>query len=416
MEEILERKNMQLALKRVISNKGCAGSDKMNVEELPDYLRSHWPKIREQLENGKYQPGVVKRVKIPKPNGGERKLGIPSVLDRLIQQAIQQVLSKMFDPIFSERSFGFRPGRSCHQAVDLAQQEISSGRSIVVDTDLDSFFDRVNHDRLINRLSQHISDKRVLSLIGKYLRAGILDRGLVTTPSEGTPQGGPLSPLLSNIVLDELDKELERRGHKFVRYADDCNIFVRTERAGQRVMSGISRFIEKKLKLKVNEEKSAVVPASEVQFLGFSFTSESKPGVRISKGAMRRFKAQVRKLTSRGKDKNLADQTKILSRYLQGWSAYYSRSEQPREIRSLDQWVRRRLRVLHLKQWRKPYTRFVKFRRLGMSTKNCQFLIHTTKRYWYLSGTQAVNYTLNLKYFRNLGLYFMYDRYELQSS
>lgn len=412
MEEVLDRKNMQMALKRVMSNKGCPGWDELTVEELPDYLRNHWPSIRSSLLAGDYKPGPVKRARIPKANGGERKLGIPTVVDRLIQQALQQILSRLWEPTFSERSFGFRPGRSCHQAIDIAQQEVRAGRNVVVDIDLDSFFDRVNHDRLMHQISQRITDKRILALIGRYLRAGILENGLITTPDKGTPQGGPLSPLLSNVVLDELDKELEHRGHRFVRYADDCNIYVRTERAGKRVMSGVKRFIEKTLKLKVNEVKSAVAKACSRKFLGFSFTDEEAARVRVSEASIKRFKDRIRELTGR-QSIELRKQISILSRYLQGWMGYYGRSEEPETIRTLDKWIRRRLRVLHLKRWRTPSTRFREFHRLGMSKADCRFVTHTTKRFWYLSGTSAVNRTLNLKYFRELRLYFMADRYAL---
>lgn len=408
MEEVLARENMQLALKRVMSNKGCPGSDGMSIEELPEYVRQNWIEIKCQLQQGKYRPGLVYRTRIPKASGGERKLGIPTVVDRMIQQALQQVLSKIFEPTFSDRSFGFRPGRSCHQAIDLAQREISSGRRVVVDVDLDSFFDRVNHDRLMHRLGDKIRDKRVLSLVGSYLRAGILDQGLVTIPEEGAP----LSPLLSNIVLDELDQELERRGHRFVRYADDCNIYVRTERAGERVMSGVKQFIEKKLKLKVNEKKSAVAPVSNRKFLGFSFTSGEEPRVRISEPSIKRFKDRVRKLTGQ-QSRELREQIAQLSRYLQGWIGYYGRSETPSVVQNLDKWIRRRLRMLLLKRWRKPYTRGRAFEKLGIGKKDVRFLIHTTKRYWYLSKTQPVNRALNLRYFRELGLHFMADRYGL---
>ena len=410
MEEVLERGNMQLALKQVMSNKGCPGWDGMRVDELADYLRGHWPEIRSQLELGKYRPSLVRRATIPKANGGERKLGIPTVVDRLIQQALQQVLSRIFDPTFSERSFGFRPGRSCHQAIDVAQQEIRSGRKVVVDIDLDSFFDRVNHDRLMHRLSKEIRDKRVLRLIGLYLRSGILDQGLITIPDKGTPQGGPLSPLLSNVVLDELDKELEQRGHRFPR-PTHRNIYVRTERAGKRVMSGVKQFIERKLKLKVNELKSAVAPPRERKFLGFTLR-EADGKVNVSDEAITRFKDRVRELTRR-QHRDLRNQVSILSRYLQGWIGYYGRSEADHVIKSLDQWVRRRLRVLHLKRWRTPRTRYREFERLGMKRRDCKFISHTTKRYWYLSGTRAINFTLNLRYFRDLGLYFMLDRYAL---
>src|ERR671927_988503 len=282
MEAVCERKNCEQALARVKSNKGSAGSDGMTVEQLPAYLKKHWPTIREQLLSGSYKPQPVKRVEIPKPDGGMRQLGIPTVLDRLIQQAVMQVLQRKWDRTFSNHSYGFRPGRSAHQAVAQAQQYIAAGYRWVVDLDLEKFFDRVNHDKLMAKLAGRISDKRLLKLIRAFLRAGVMEGGLVSPVDEGTPQGGPLSPLLSNIVLDELDQELERRGHRFVRYADDCNIYVRSERAGQRVMASVVRFIERNLRLKVNAAKSAVARPSKRKFLGFSFTWQREPKRRMA--------------------------------------------------------------------------------------------------------------------------------------
>ncbi len=297
MEEVCQRDNLVRALKRVKANKGSPGIDGMRVEDLADYLKEHWPRIREQLLQGAYQPQPVKRVKIPKPGGGERLLGIPTVLDRFVQQAVMEVLQSSWDRTFSEHSYGFRPGRSAHQAVAQAQRHIAQGYGYVVDIDLEKFFDRVNHDILMGLVAQRVKDRRVLKLLRAFLNAGVLENGLVSPAAEGTPQGGPLSPLLSNLMLDVLDRELERRGHRFVRYADDCNIYVRSVRAGERVMASVSRFLEKRLKLKVNQGKSAVARPGERKFLGFSFTSSSKPKRRIAPQSLARFKLRVRELT-----------------------------------------------------------------------------------------------------------------------
>src|SRR2546428_9993152 len=321
MEEVVERENLKGALKQVKANKGSPGMDGMTVQQLPDYLKEHWPAIREQLLSGTYRPQPVKQVKIPKPDGGVRKLGIPTVLDRFIQQAVMQVLQRQWDRAFSEHSYGFRPGRSAHQAVAQAQQYIAAGYSWVVDLDLEKFFDRVNHDKLMGRVAQRITDKRVLKLIRAFLKAGVMENGLVSSSEEGTPQGGPLSPLLSNLVLDELDRELERRGHRFVRYADDCNIYVRSLRAGQRVMSGIGSFITKKLKLKVNSEKSAVARPGERKFLGFSFTWGREPKRRIAPKAVIRFKQRIREITRQAKGVSLETTMATLAPYMRGWRA-----------------------------------------------------------------------------------------------
>ena len=299
MEEVCERENCQQAWKRVKANRGSPGVDGMTVQELPGFLRQHWPAIREQLLRGAYKPQPVKRVEIPKPDGGVRKLGIPTVLDRFIQQAVMQALQGRWDRTFSEHSYGFRPGRSAHQAVEAAQQHIAAGYRWVVDLDLEKFFDRVGHDKLMAKIAERVSDKRLLKLLRAFLRAGVMEGGLVSPVDEGTPQGGPLSPLLSNLVLDEFDRELERRGHRFARYADDSNIYVRSRRAGERVMKSLTRFIRTKLKLQVNQSKSAVAEPWERKFLGFSFTRAESPKRRIAPMAVKRFKERVRELTSR---------------------------------------------------------------------------------------------------------------------
>src|SRR5919108_2091962 len=329
MEAVCERKNCEQALARVKSNKGSAGIDGMTVEQLPDYLKKHWPTIREQLLSGNYKPQPVKRVAIPKPDGGIRQLGIPTVLDRFIQQAVRQVLQRSWDQTFSEHSYGFRPGRSAQQAVAKAQQYIAEGYGWVVDLDLEKFFDRVNHDKLMAKLARRISDKRLLKLIRAFLRAGVMEGGLVSPVDEGTPQGGPLSPLLSNIVLDELDQELEQRGLRFARYADDCNVYVRSRRAGERVMASITRFITMKLKLKVNQQKSAVARPWERKFLGFSFTANREPRRRIAPKAVLRFKAKVRELTRRTRGVSVEKMAEELGRYLRGWIGYFGQCQTP---------------------------------------------------------------------------------------
>src|SRR4051795_3863236 len=305
MEEVWERDNLKEALRQVKANKGSAGIDRMTVGQLSDYLKQHWPSIREQLLNGTYEPKPVRRVEIPKPDGGVRKLGIPTVLDRLIQQAVMQVLQRRWDRTFSDSSYGFRPGRSAHQAVTQAQKYIAEGYGWGGDLDLEKFFDRVNHDKLMGRIAKRVEDKRLLKLIRAFLNAGVLENGLVSPSVEGAPQGGPLSPLLSNLVLDELDRELERRGLRFVRYADDCNIYVRSERAGQRVMKSVSDFLTRKLRLKVNAAKSAVAKPSDRKFLGFSFSDDPEPKRTIAKQALVRFRRRIRDITRRAKSVSL---------------------------------------------------------------------------------------------------------------
>jgi RNA-directed DNA polymerase len=342
MEEVCERENCLRALKRVKANKGSPGIDGMKVGELPGYLKQHWPGLREQLLRGTYRPQPVRRVEIAKPDGGVRKLGIPTVLDRFIQQAVMQVLGGKWDATFSEHSHGFRPRRSAHQAVAKAQQYIAEGNRWVVDLDLEKFFDRVNHDRLMAAIARRVNDKRMLKLIRAFLESGVMENGLVSPVDEGTPQGGPLSPLLSNLVLDELDRELERRQHRFVRYADDCNIYVASERAGKRVMHSVTSFIRRRLKLQVNGAKSAVARPQERKFLGFSFTQRGKR--RIAPKALLRCKQRVRELTRRTRGISLEQMTKELASYLQGWKGYFGYSQTPWVLEQLDQWIRRRLR------------------------------------------------------------------------
>src|SRR5579863_2108985 len=339
MEEVCGRANCKQALARVRANKGSAGVDGMTVQQLPEYLKQHWPVIREQLLRGTYKPQPVKRVEIPKPDGGIRKLGIPTVLDRFIQQAVMQVLQRRWDRTFSEHSYGFRPGRSAHQAVEQAQKYIAEGYRWVVDLDLEKFFDRVNHDRLMAKIAEEIGDKRMLKLIRAFLTAGVMEEGLVNPVDEGTPQGGPLSPLLSNIVLDEFDRELERRGLRFARYADDSNIYVRSKRAGERVMESITRFIATKLKLKVNQQKSMVARPWERKFLGFSFTNAGIPKRRIAPKAVDRFKERVRELTRRTRGVSTERMADEVASYLRGWIGYFGSCQTPSILRILEEWT-----------------------------------------------------------------------------
>src|SRR5450631_4168509 len=336
MEEVCERENLKAALRRVKANKGSPGVDGMTVIGIKDYLKQHWPAIREQLLSGTYEPKPVQRVEIPKLDGGVRKLGIPTVLDRLIQQAVMQVLQRRWDPTFSEHSHGFRPQRSAHKAVAKAQHYIAEGNRWVVDLDLEKFFDRVNHDKLMAAIARRVSDKRILKLIRAFLESGVMENGLVSPVEEGTPQGGPLSPLLSNLVLDELDRELERRQHRFVRYADDCNIYVASERAGKRVMQSVTSFIRRRLKLKVNEVKSAVARPQERKFLGFSFTGGAEVKRRIAPKALLRCKQRVRELTRRTRGIRLEQMTKELASYLRGWKGYFGYCQTPSVLKTLD--------------------------------------------------------------------------------
>jgi RNA-directed DNA polymerase len=404
MEEVCGRENCKQALKRVKANKGSAGVDGMTVEQLPEYLKQHWPAIREQLLSGTYKPQPVRRVEIPKPDGGVRKLGIPTVLDRFIQQAVMQVLQGRWDRTFSEHSYGFRPGRSAHQAVAQAQQYIAEGYRWCVDLDLEKFFDRVSHDKLMARIGTRISDRRMLKLIRAFLKAGVMEGGLVSPVDEGTPQGGPLSPLLSNIVLDEFDRELERRGLRFARYADDSNIYVRSRRAGERVMASITRFITTKLKLKVNEQKSAVAQPWERKFLGFSFTRFGPPRRRIAPKAVGRFKERVRELTSRTRGVSTERMAEELSRYLRGWLGYFGKCETPSVLQSLEEWTRHRLRSVIWKQWKRGSVRFAELRKRGVGKDLAACTAGSAHGPWRLANSPALAKALPNAYFDSLGV------------
>src|SRR5499433_3217720 len=403
MEEVCERENLKEALRQVKGNNGSAGVDGITVNQLTDYLKQHWPVIREQLLNGIYEPKPVRRVEIPKPDGGVRKLGIPTVLDRFIQQAVMQVLQKQWDPTFSQYSYGFRPRRSAHHAVIVAQQYIAQGYGWVVDLDLEKFFDRVNHDKLMGRVAERVEDKRLLKLIRAFLNAGVMENGLVSPSVEGTPQGGPLSPLLSNLVLDELDRELERRGHRFVRYADDCNIYVRSERAGQRVMESISRFITHKLKLKVNEAKSAVARPQERKFLGFSFTAGPDIKRTIAPKSLERFKQRIRDITRRAKVISIKATMEELATYMRGWRGYFGFCETPEELVALTRWVRLRLRAALWRQWKTPRRRRAALIALGVLGE-LRNTAGSGRGPWHIARSKALSVGLSNAHFKSLGL------------
>jgi RNA-directed DNA polymerase len=403
MEEVCEGTNVKKAWQRVRANKGGPGVDGLTIDATADYLREHWPTIRQQLLEGTYAPQPVKRVEIPKPGGGMRQLGVPCVVDRLIQQALLQILQPSWDPTFSQHSYGFRPGRSAHQAVAQAQRYVAAGYSYVVDIDLERFFDRVNHDHLMSRVSQRVSDKRVLKLIRAFLNAGVMDNGVVSAATEGTPQGGPLSPLLSNLVLDEFDQELTRRGHRFCRYADDCNIYVRSRRAGERVMASVCQYLSTKLRLTVNRSKSAVARPAERSFLGFSLSNDGRER-HIATHALSRFKQRVRELTCRTRGVSLAQLIEPLARYLIGWRSYFGFCQTPRVLSALDARIRRRLRMYLWRQWRHPRTRFNELRRLGVSTFNAAVAAGSPTSLWRMSSHPALQSALRNHYFDSLGL------------
>ena len=402
LERVLERKNMLQALRQVVRNKGGPGVDGMSVDQLPDHLKKHWPRIKAELLSGKYKPQPVKRVEIPKSGGGVRKLGVPTVTDRLVQQALMQVLQAEWDRTFSQNSYGFRPKRSAHQAVACTQRYLEDGYDWVVDIDLEKFFDRVDHDVLMHRVKERVKDCRVLRLINSFLKAGVNVEGVLEPTREGTPQGGPLSPLLANLLLDDLDKELEGRRHRFVRYADDCNIQVRSKRAGERVMDSVSRFLTRRLKLKVNREKSAVDRSWKRTFLGFTFTSGRPYRRRVSAGAIEAFKQEVRRLTSRTRGKKIYQIIGELMVYLIGWKGYYGFTEAPSPLRDLDKWIRRRLRCYVWKQWgRRGYK---ELRERGVSRELAWNTAKSAHGPWRLSQSPALSYALPEKFFRSLGL------------
>lgn len=412
LNQILSRENMLLALKRVEKNKGSHGVDKMPVQNLRQHLVENWSPIREAILKGTYEPMPVRRVEIPKPDGGVRLLGIPTVTDRLIQQAIAQVLSKIYDPMFSEHSYGFRPNRSAHDAVRKAKDYIQEGYRWVVDIDLEKFFDKVNHDRLMSTLAKKIAEKPLLKLIRQYLQAGVMINGVVSSMEKGTPQGGPLSPLLSNIVLDELDKELESRGHRFVRYADDCNIYVKSIRAGKRTLASIQLFIEGKLRLRVNERKSAVDHPWKRKFLGFSFTQTKEPKVRIAKTSLQRLRKKIREITSRKMPYSLGDRIQKLNQYLTGWCGYFALADTKTIFKLLDQWIRRRLRMCLWKDWKKAKTRIRNLIRLGVPQRKAYEWGNSRKGYWRISNSPILHKTLGNAYWHSQGLKSLQSRYE----
>ncbi len=402
MEQVLERNNLIQALKQVTRNKGAAGIDGMQIDELPAYLKDNWLIIKERIETGRYQPQAVLRVEIPKPNGGKRKLGIPTVIDRLIQQAITQVLSPIFEAQFHPHSYGFRPKRNAQQAIYHVQREIKQGRSWVVDLDLEAFFDRVNHDRLMQRLKADIKAPDLLRLINRYLKAGIRIKGQEKKTTEGVPQGSPLSPLLSNIVLNELDWELEKRGHTFARYADDCQIYVCSQRAGERVKQSISEFIDKILRLKVNENKSAVARPWERKFLGFTFSARRGHKIKVSDTALEKLKATVRQLCRRTRGHSVFQIIAELRKSLLGWKAYFGIAEIQSPQRDLEKWIRRKLRCYIWKQWGRSGYR--KLRRHGVARQLAWNTAKSAHGPWRLSASPALYYALPNKYFRSLGL------------
>jgi RNA-directed DNA polymerase len=405
MEAVVERGNLWLAYRRVVSNQGAAGVDGMPVELLGDYLREHWLRLKRELLEGEYRPQPVRGVEIPKPGGkGMRQLGIPTVLDRFIQQAVHQVLQQVFEPGFSKSSYGFRPGRSAHQAVQQAREYVREGLRWVVDLDLEKFFDRVNHDVLMSRVARKVKDKRLLRLIRRFLQAGLMKEGLATQRTEGTPQGGPLSPLLSNILLDDLDRELERRGHAFCRYADDCNIYVRSKTAGERVMASVTRFLERELRLKVNAEKSAVARPWARKFLGFSVTWEKQSRLKVSIEAVKRFRGKLREMFRRGRGRNVRAFIKEMAPALRGWKNYFGLAETKRVFEELDLWIRRRLRLLYWRQWKKPKTRVKKLMQLGLDKERACISAYNGRGPWWNSGASHLNQALPVKRFEAMGL------------
>lgn len=411
MEKIVSRGNMMAAYTRVMRNNGAPGVDDMPVTALKGYLQEEWPRIREELLAGRYHPQPVRKVEIPKPGGGTRMLGIPTVLDRLIQQAVHQVLSPLFDPGFSESSYGFRPGRSAHQAVKAAQRHVEDGLRWVVDIDLEKFFDRVHHDTLMSLVKRKVADREVLSLIDRYLKAGILEGGLASPRVEGTPQGGPLSPLLSNILLDELDKELERRGHRFCRYADDCNIYVATRRSGERVMASISQYLSERLRLTVNPSKSAVERPWKRSFLSYSMTWHRKPRLTVARKAVDRLKANLKTIFRRGKGKRLQTTIEETTPKVRGWLNYFRHAEVKGIFEELDGWLRRKLRRILWKQWKRPYTRARNLMRRGLTEATAWRSATNGRGPWWNAGAAHMHKAFPKSYFDQLGLVSLMTQY-----
>jgi RNA-directed DNA polymerase len=409
MDDVVSRDNMMAAYRRVVSNKGAPGVDEMTVDQLQGYLKEHWPRIREELLEGTYLPQPVLKVEIPKPDGGIRTLGIPTVVDRLIQQALNQQLTPLYDPHFSESSYGYRPGRSAHQALQAARRHVAGGRRWVIDMDLEKFFDLVNHDIMMSRLARKIEDKRVLRLIRRYLQAGLLEGGVTSPRAEGTPQGGPLSPLLSNILLDELDKELERRGHAFCRYADDCNIYVRTQRSGERAFASVEQFLKERLRLTVNRKKSAVDRPWKRIFLGYSMTNDRTPRLKVGKTPVQRLVKKVRKITKKGRGRNIKKVIEELTPKLRGWVVYFRDAEVKGIFQDLDGWVRRKLRCIIWRQWKRPSTRARKLIGRGLTEERAYKSAYNGRGPWWNSGASHMNHAFGKAYFTELGLLSLVD-------
>jgi RNA-directed DNA polymerase len=411
MEKTLSRTNMQEAYDRVVKNGGAPGVDGMTVEQLKSHCQEHWPRIREELMSGRYKPQAIRAVEIPKANGGTRMLGIPTVMDRLIQQAIHQVLQPIYDPGFSSRSYGFRPKKNAQMAVVKAREIMRSGYRWVVDIDLEKFFDRVNHDILMNRLWKRIQDKRLLKLIKAYLKAGLMVGGLISQRTEGTPQGGPLSPLLSNILLDELDKELEKRGHEHVRYADDCNIYVKSSTAGERVLKSIKRFVEERLKLRINVEKSAVARPWKRKFLGYTVTTHYETKLKISAQSTKRLKDKIKEVIRRGRGWRIDTVIKVLKPIIQGWVNYFKYSEVKITFEELDGWLRRKIRMLYWRRWKKPKTRERKLKQLGIEAERAWKSASNGRGPWWNAGASHMNQAIPVSTLRGMGLVSFMDEY-----
>ena len=409
MDVVCERGNLKLAYQRVVKNKGAAGIDGIGIAEFDDHLKQHWPTIKAKLLAGEYMPHAVRRVDIDKPQGGTRTLGIPTLTDRMIQQALHQVLSPIFEATFSESSYGFRPGRNAHQAVKAAKQYVAEGRRIVVDMDLEKFFDRVNHDLLMEKLSKKISDGRVLRLIRRYLEAGMMADGMVSQRWVGTPQGGPLSPLLSNILLTELDRELERRGHAFCRYADDCNIYVRSQQAGERVMASITRFLADTLKLTVNVAKSAVASPWKRKFLGYSMTWHKAPKLKIAPTSLKRLEDKIREVLKGARGRSLTTVITELNPILRGWMAYFKLTETKKALEALDGWIRHKLRCILWRQWKRPYTRAKNLMKAGLTEERAWRSACNQRGPWWNSGASHMNLAFPKSFFDRLGLVSLLD-------
>jgi len=412
MEAVVAGANMRLALRRVKGNKGSPGVDGRTVAQVPEYLEREWPRLKQELLEGTYQPQPVKRVEIPQPGGGKRQLGIPTVVDRLIQQAVLQVLTPLYEPSFSPHSYGFRPGKSAHQAVEAAREYVAEGRGWVVDLDLEKFFDRVNHDVLLSRLARRIGDKRLLRLIRRYLQAGVMLNGVVVAREQGTPQGGPLSPLLANVLLDDWDRELVRRGHCFCRYADDCNIYVRSRRAGERVKASVTRFLERKLRLRVNEEKSAVGRPWQRKFLGFRILRQKETRVSVAAESLQRFKDTIRRITRRNRGVSLERVLQELRTYTEGWVGYFAVARTPSVFQELDGWIRRRLRCYQWKQWKTPRNRAEQLRKTGVGPYLAWGMAYDGPGLWRAARTPALQRALPDAKLVALGYHSVYQKYQ----